>query len=91
MALSKKKLKAIEQSSVMGNVIRELVEPYYAEGKGLEGKHFMDDEPSEWIDSDKLIFDVATEVEMRLKREIMRILDPTSGEDDEDQETESNA
>ena len=88
MSISKKKLKAIDSSTVMGEVLLQMVDPYYKSGMGLQGRHFLDDRPEEWTNTDRQLFDVATEIETRLKRKIIAILDPSTIEVEEPDEDE---
>ncbi len=86
MSISKKKLKEINGISVMDEVLRTHVEPSYLSGGRKH--HFMDDPPDQWNKSDHQFFDIAVEVEMRVKREIMAILDPSTIEVEEPDEDE---
>lgn len=73
--VSQKTIKAIHRASVFDAVLRDRHE------SSLTG-YFADHPPENWDDREKEDFDIATEVEYRIKGEILKILgaaDPTEG------------
>lgn len=68
ITVGKKKLKEIEILSVFIEVMRERVEPRY------DGGFFFDNAPDTWNKEDRNLFDVAAEIEHRLKEQITAIL-----------------
>lgn len=69
MTISKKKLKAIGLTSVFIDVMKEYIEP-----SNLDGKFFFDHAPDSWDKEDRRLFDMAAEIEHRLKEQITAIL-----------------
>lgn len=65
--ISKRTLKAIQIVSVFDSILRERFT------SSMSG-YFADDRPDMWNSEQKEIFDIATDVEYRLKAEILKIL-----------------
>jgi len=65
--ISKQTLKAIQLMSVFDSILRERFT------SSMVG-YFADDRPELWNSEQKEIFDIAAEVEYRLKVEILKIL-----------------
>lgn len=71
MATSKKKIKEIESIFIMPEIINE-----YMGSKDKEGNLsvFTDDRPENWTNNDRLIFDMLTALEHKIKAKVLDIL-----------------
>lgn len=65
--VSKRIVKQIQLASVFDSILRERFT------SSLTG-YFADDRPEMWNDEQKEIFDIASDVERRLKEEILKLL-----------------
>jgi len=74
MKLSQKKKKAIERVSVFDSVFRELTDERFCRSYP-SGEPFYADPPDEWDRDEEQLWDVMTEIEQRMKKQILEILE----------------
>ena len=68
--MTKKKIKEINFLSVINEIIRKKCTSY----SSSKPYCFLDNPIEEWCNEDKLIFDIASEVEDKVKEEIFKVI-----------------